>query len=253
MKKIEVLAISGSLRSPSFTEKMLDLCITGMGSDINLTKFYPHKMNIGPCTSCWSCWGKKNPGQCVQKDDFQQIMDAYEKADYFLWAFPLYVFDMPATVKNVLDRFFVLQKPTQIPGSDGLTEHPKRSTHSPKAVLISSCGFPKIENFELLRKHFEIICRHMGWQQAGEVLISASGADNIPSLFDDKLELIKKAGQELLNGNISPQTTQSIATPVIRPKDYRDMANAHFEGGIGAKLKMMTIGLKAIQQMKKSD
>jgi len=30
MSKV-VLAISGSLREPSFTEKMLDLCIEGMG------------------------------------------------------------------------------------------------------------------------------------------------------------------------------------------------------------------------------
>ena len=74
-----VLAISGSLRKPSFTEKMLDLCIEGMGPDLEVHKFYPHKMKIGPCTSCWSCWGRKRPGECVQKDDFEQILDVYKR------------------------------------------------------------------------------------------------------------------------------------------------------------------------------
>lgn len=62
-----VLAIYGSLRKRSFTEKLLDLCIEGMGAGLELHKFYPHQMNIGPCNSCWSCWGSKSLGECVQK------------------------------------------------------------------------------------------------------------------------------------------------------------------------------------------
>lgn len=63
------LAISGSLRKPSFTEKMLDLCIEGMGPNLEVHRFYPHKMNIGPCNSCYACWSKKTPGRCAQQDD----------------------------------------------------------------------------------------------------------------------------------------------------------------------------------------
>jgi len=136
-----VLAISGSLRKPSFTERMLDLCIEGMGDGLEVHKFYPHKMAIGPCTSCFSCWGKKRPGECVQKDDFEKILDVYMRADYLLLAAPLYIFDLPATVKNVIDRFFIILEPSQVQSSTGQTEHPKRFGRHPKAVLISSCGF----------------------------------------------------------------------------------------------------------------
>jgi NAD(P)H-dependent FMN reductase len=48
MTKKIVLAISGSLRKTSFTEKKLDLCIEGMGEDVEVKKFYPHKMKIEP-------------------------------------------------------------------------------------------------------------------------------------------------------------------------------------------------------------
>ena len=253
MKTANVLAISGSLRKPSFTEKMLDLCLEGMGENAQVQKFYPHKMKIGPCTSCWSCWRKKDPGICVHKDDFEQTLKAYKQADYLLWAFPLYVFDMPATVKNVIDRFFVTLESTQVVGPDGLTEHPKRFKHHPKAVLISSCGFPEIENFQLLGRHFRLICQHIGWTWAGEILVCASGAANIPKLFDEKYELIKKAGAELASGNISPETSEAISARVISAEDYRQMATAYFAGGIGGQIKQVSIGMKVLREAKKKD
>jgi NAD(P)H-dependent FMN reductase len=244
-----VLAISGSLREPSFTEKMLDLCIEGMGEGLEVHKFHPHKMKIGPCTSCWACWGKKRPGECVQKDDFEQILEVYKRADYFLLAAPLYVFDFPATVKNVIDRFFVVLEPAQIESSTGETMHPKRFGRHPKAVLISSCGFPEVENFDILRKHFRIISEHMDWKWGGEVLISAAGAANAPKLFDRKYGLIRTAGAELIDGEISPETTQAIAAPVMSAEDYRRMTTLSFEGGLMAKAKMAAIAIKAIRGM----
>ncbi len=122
---------------------MLDLCIEGMGDEVEVKKFYPHKMKIGPCTGCFSCW-TKTPGVCAQKDDFQQILDIYKQADYFLLATPLYIFGFPATVKNVIDRLFIILEPAQVKSPRGGTEHPKRFDCHPKSVLISSCGFPEI-------------------------------------------------------------------------------------------------------------
>ena len=242
-----VLAISGSLRKPSFTERMLDLCIEGMGEHLEVHKFYPHKMNIEPCTSCWSCWGKKKPGVCVQKDDFEQILEVYKRADYFLLAAPLYFFDLPATVKNVIDRFFIILEPAQFESLTGETEHPKRFGLHPKAVLISSCGFPEFHNFSILRQHFRIICAHMGLIWAGELLISAAGAANAPRLFDRKYELIRTGGAELVRGAISEATTEAIASPVMPAEDYRRMVTLSFEGGMVAKAKMIAIAMKAMR------
>jgi len=251
MTKKMVLAISGSLRKTSFTEKMLDLCIEGMGEDIEVKKFYPHKMRLEPCNSCWSCWGKKNPGVCAREDDFQEILDVYKKADYFFLAAPLYIYSFPATVKNVIDRFFILLEPAQIKSSRGYSEHPKRFGSHPKTVLISSCGFPEIENFDLLRQYFRKISDEMGWTWSGEIVISASGIANAPKLFDRKYELIKKAGAELVEGRISKETTDEIAKPVMSSEDYRKMATASFSGGMIDKIKTVSIAMKAIMEANK--
>jgi NAD(P)H-dependent FMN reductase len=241
-----VLAISGSLRKPSFTEKMLDLCIEGMGEGLEVHKFYPHKMDIKPCDSCFSCWGKKRPGVCAKQDDFAQILDVYKRADYFLLAAPLYVFDFPATVKNVLDRCFIVLEPAQVPTASGATTHPKRFGRHPKTVLISSCGFPEIENFDVLRRHFRTICEHTEWQHSGELLISAAGLANAPKLFDAKYELLRQAGAELVKGAVSASTAAAIAAPVMKPEYYRQITTLSFEGGLLNQAKIAGIAMKAM-------
>jgi len=252
MKKKIVLAISGSLRKPSFTEKMLDLCIEGMGDEVEVKKFYPHKMKIGPCTGCLSCW-TKTPGVCVQKDDFQQILDIYKQADYFLLAVPLYVFGFPATVKNVIDRFFIILESAQVRSPRGGTEHPKRFNCHPKSVLISSCGFPEIENFDILRRHFRKICDEANWIWSGEILIPAAGIANAPKLFDRKYELIRKAGAELIDGQISKETMDGISAPVMPAEDYRKMATTSFAGGVMGKMKTVWIAMNAMRKANKKD
>lgn len=141
-------------------------------------------------------------------------------------------------------------EPTQIEFASGGAQHPKRFGRHPKAVLISSGGFPEIENFNLLRQHFKIISEHMAWKWSGEILISAAGAANAPKLFDRKYELIKKAGAELIKGDISTVTSKVIAAPVMPAEDYRRMTTLSFEGGITSKVKMVAIAIKAIGKQK---
>ncbi len=241
-----VLAILGSLRSPSFTEKMLDTLLEGMG-EVEVHKFYPHKMKIGPCTSCWSCWQGKNRDECIQKDDFQSIYDIYKKCDYFIIAAPVYVFGFPATVKNVIDRFFINAEHSQILMDNGITNHPQRFTPKAKGVLVSSCGFPDMENFTLMSQHFKKIMMHIGLTWAGEVLMPSAGAVNVPHLLDDNIEAIRKAGAEVINGIISPETMQTISDVPISKKDYREMVTASFKGGLTGKAKTFSIGIKAMR------
>ena len=241
-----VLAISGSLRSPSFTEKMLESLLEGMG-EVEVHKFYPHKMKIGPCTSCWSCWQGKNKGECVQKDDFQSIYDVYKKCDYFIIAAPVYVFGFPATVKNVMDRFFVNMESSQILMDNGITNHPQRYTPKAKGVLVSSCGFPDMENFTLMSEHFKKFMLHIGLTWAGEILIPSAGAANIPHLLDDNIEAVRKAGAELVNGTISPETMHLVSDVPISKNDYREMTTASFKGGLTGRAKTITIGIKAMR------
>ena len=243
MSKV-VLALSGSARPNSFTEKMLELCLKGMGDDCEVYKFYPSKMNIKPCIGCKACW--KNKGKCVQKDNFQEILNVYMKADYFLIAAPLYYYGFPGYLKNVIDRFFVFLEPKLIEGEDGATTHPIRGDRHPKTILISSCGFPELKNFDLLRLTFREICSGMKWEHSGEILVPGAGAAAVPKLFEEKYRLIKHAGHELVEaGKINKATSAAIADSVISNEDYRAMCTASIKGKLG-KVKAAFIGFKNV-------
>jgi len=226
-KKV-ILAISGSQRNPSLSDKMLDSFIAGMGQGYEVHKFYPHKMNIHSCTGCFHCWQKKYQGICMHRDEFKKILDVYKKADYIVFATPLYIFDFPATVKIVFDRLFIDLQPDQVEVPWG-TEHPKRFPRDRKVVLISSCGFPDIEEFDIIKLHFDKICKGFGWEHAGNIFISAAGLFHSSKLLDKKFDLIKSAGEEISAGErISEAMQHQISTYVMPKEVYRRMTTASF-------------------------
>ena len=161
------------------------------------------------------------------------------------------MFGYPASVKNVIDRFFVNLEPSQYVRDDGITDHPQRFTPKAKGVLISSCGFPDMENFSLISQHFQKWMRHGGLTWGGEVLIPAAGAANVPRLFNDNFDAIKQAGRELVENIISQETMDRISDVPISKEDYREMTNASFRGGITGRAKATAIGIKAIREKNK--
>ena len=88
---------------------------------------------------------------------------------------------------------------------------------------------------------------HMGLTWAGEVLIPAAGAANVPHLLDNNIEAVRQAGAELVNGTISSETMHLISEVPISKNDYREMVNASFKGGLTGKAKTVIIGIKAMR------
>ena len=162
------------------------------------------------------------------------------------------MYGYPATVKNLIDRFFVNLESSQILLENGLTYHPHRFTPKAKCVLISSCGFPDMENFSLLSQHFKKWVNLSGLTWAGEVLIPAACATNVPRLLDDNLNTVKLAGSELMNGILSRDTMRKISDVPISKKDYRELVNASFKGGITGRTKAISIGIKILRKKGKS-
>jgi hypothetical protein len=104
-----------------------------------------------------------------------------------------------------------------------------------------------MENFTLMSQHFKKIMMHMELTWAGEVLIPAAGAVNVPNLLDDNIDAVKQAGAELVKGTISPETMHTINDVPISKNEYREMTNASFKGGLTGKAKTIAIGIKAMR------
>ena len=86
---MKILILNGSPRKQN-TAAMVDAFKEGAESAGNEVRvLHVGKMKIGGCLGCEYCHGK-GEGQCVQKDDMGQVIDAYKWADMLVFASPIY-------------------------------------------------------------------------------------------------------------------------------------------------------------------
>jgi multimeric flavodoxin WrbA len=67
-------------------------------------------MDINYCTGCWGCW-VKTPGQCVIHDDSNIVCDETINSDLVIFASPLIMGFISATLKKTMDRMISLLHP----------------------------------------------------------------------------------------------------------------------------------------------
>ena len=100
-------------------------------------------LKIAPCKGCFSCW-KNTPGECCINDDMQMIIEKEIEADLIVWSFPLYYFNVPGLLKNMIDRQLPMNLPFMSKDDNGYGSggHDARYYMSSGShVLISTCGF----------------------------------------------------------------------------------------------------------------
>ena len=68
------------------------------------------RMKIGGCLGCEYCHGK-GEGQCVQKDDMGQVIDAYKWADMVVFASPIYYSTLTSQLHAAIQRMYSIGKP----------------------------------------------------------------------------------------------------------------------------------------------
>ena len=106
MKKI--LILNGSPRKNGKTASLVNAFISGAESAGNEVKnLYLQGMHIGGYLACEAC--SKNGGNCVQKDDMEQVAEAYLWADVVVFASPMYWGTITGQLKIAIDRLYAVQ------------------------------------------------------------------------------------------------------------------------------------------------
>lgn len=102
MKKI--VAFVGSPRKNGNTATLVTEMIRGAESVGATTKiYYLNEMNTRPCQSCFSC--RKEPF-CPIEDDLKAVYPEIAEADAVIIGSPVYMLQMTAQTKILLDRLF---------------------------------------------------------------------------------------------------------------------------------------------------
>jgi len=97
---VKALAICGSFRDESNTNKLVKKIAESSGCDFEL--IYLGKLEIKSCTGCASCM--MNEGRCAIDDDMQGLYEKPMNADALIVGSPIYYMDVSAAVKSLIDR-----------------------------------------------------------------------------------------------------------------------------------------------------
>ena len=158
MKKI--LILNGAGKKNGNTAALIRAFTEGAENAGNLVKeFYLQPMTIHGCLNCRGCKSKRkgDPHPCVQKDDMDQIYEAYAGCDVLVFASPVYWFDITGTLKTAVDRLYAVQ-------SNLGYEACKRDT-----VLLMTSAAPIEEKNQVAVQWYGIF-EQIGWKSLGMVL-----------------------------------------------------------------------------------
>lgn len=96
------------------------------------------ELDLKGCSGCFGCW-VKTPGECVKRDDSEQICRAAINADLLLLASPITMGFTTALLKRAVDQMIGLLHPNFIV-EDGEVHHRARYAHYPKFGLLLGAG-----------------------------------------------------------------------------------------------------------------
>lgn len=154
---MNILVLTGSPRKNSNSNFMADEFIRGAkenGHDI--FRFEAAHSNVHPCIACNRC-GKDGP--CIFNDDFQKVREHILPAD-LVFVTPLYWFGIAGQLKNVIDRFYAIDK----------------NLHVPKQAILLSTHLNTAEEPNIpLAMTYQAMLNYLGWTNRG--IIQAGGLD----------------------------------------------------------------------------
>ena len=105
---MKILVLKSSGNSHGSSNRLADEFIRGAAENGHEIKEYDViHADIRPCLGCNHC-GMSGP--CVQKDDYEnELKDLIRQTDMMVFVMPVYYYNWPAQLKNVIDRFYSWQ------------------------------------------------------------------------------------------------------------------------------------------------
>lgn len=100
---MKTLILTGSPRKKGHTNQMISFLSERLQGDVEILSV-DNRTDIHPCRDCRYCW--THPACCIE-DSMQDIYRKIEDADNIVFAAPVYFYNIPGSMKAVLDRLQV--------------------------------------------------------------------------------------------------------------------------------------------------
>jgi multimeric flavodoxin WrbA len=235
---MKAIAINASpMMDKGNTAAILTPFLDGMreaGAEVEL--FYTKQLDIKPCQGEFNC---RITGKCFQKDDMEMLLPKLTEADIQVFATPVWVDGIISSLKILWERTVPTANPLFVL-RDGHCHKPRRvDSDKGKAVLVSSCGYWEMDNFDAMLAHFKARSWNMNREFAGALLRPHSAALKIMpskgSSIDDIFDAAKEAGRQLVKeGEMSSQTLAAVSRPLMPLEDYVQAMNQMYYAAVAA-------------------
>ncbi len=102
MAKLKILGIMGSPRIGGNTDILLNKALEGAASQgADIDKIIVDKLNIAPCKEYYGCL---NDGNCVIRDDMDDVYPRLLSSDCLIIASPMFFYSITSQLKALIDR-----------------------------------------------------------------------------------------------------------------------------------------------------
>lgn len=197
--------------------------------EVTLDELHVASLRIGACRGCFVCW-KNTPGVCCMKDDMHMVIEKELQADLIVWSFPLYYFNVPGMLKNLIDRQLPMNLPFMSENTSGYGSGSHESRYEMKGkrhVLISTCGFYSAAgNYDSVRQMFN---HFLGKDNYASIFCGQGELFKIKELSaktDEYLGFVRTAGQEFARGKISEESQEKLHRLLFPKETFEKMADA---------------------------
>lgn len=124
---MKILVLNGSPRSQGNTSQMVHAFKKGaISAGHEVTIIDVCRKNISGCLACEYCHGK-GQGECIQKDDMQEVYQCLKESEMLVIASPIYYHGISGQLKCTIDRFYA-------------AAYPKKPNNLKKVAMMLSSG-----------------------------------------------------------------------------------------------------------------
>lgn len=191
--------------------------------------------DIRYCKGKFMCWFNK-PGKCTIHDDEDDLLPRFLNSDIAVFACPVYFDNVPAVMKNFIDRLSPVLLPHFEDDKNGEYRHAKRYEKYPKIIVISNAGLPGQTNFEVESLFFRRLARALHTDLIAEIYRGEGeifrGQSNfmLKPLLGKYRKLLRCAGKEIVeNRKLSEKTVKELEKPIVPTSLYIKFGNEEMD------------------------
>jgi len=154
---MKIIAIEGSPRKDGNTEKLVRRVLAGAEAAGGQTEFLKlADLTVNYCKGCGAC---RASGECVQKDDMDQVVDAIQQCNVIVLGSPIYAWQVSGNTKVFMDRLCRLLTP----------QYESRLNGPKKIAFVYTQGNPDAELFKPYLDYQEKVYPFLGFTLGGRI------------------------------------------------------------------------------------